>query len=324
MFEAIDTNNDGIITVEEYQTALKKPVHMPHMPKVACGHGLFVSSAVTEAPTLKPGQGELHRKGVYSFEAKRALAGTSSLALALRGEQGAQAKSEYLRMHHVSPDHYVCSKKTTRHEEAIDTNHDGKISVEECQNALKKPVQTTDVDCSAAGTTRNWKSEYQAKGEEAGGAPLEHRGAAKGVTRRNYNYSYQPPQSIGRKDTSTSSGHHFGRYGSNPRDRVDHKVATLQVHPNSLNRGTTRGTSHIPGYQGFIAANPLGPHSARAALGEATRSVDKTNLGDIFRTNLVGYTGHVPESHNNDFGGRKPTDLTTSGRDYAPLRSARF
>lgn len=271
---------------------MNPPVVMQHVPKVATQHGLFVSSSETEEPRLKPGQQELHRRGVYSFEAKKAFAATTSLALDL------QNKSEFAHMHKTTPDDYLFPQGPSRPNEV----------------SLSKGI-----DYRAPNTTRHWKPDSQAVGEEAGGAALEHRLAAKGAIR---SWPFQMTPSIGRKDHSTHYTHHFGKYGSNPRDRINHDHTRLQVHPNSLNRGTTRGTSHIPGYQGFIAANPAGPLSARATSGEATRSVDKTNIGETFHTNLVGYAGHVPESHNNDFGGRRLTELTTHGRDFAP-RSAR-
>lgn len=267
---------------------------MAHVPKKATQHGLFTSGMETAPPTLKPGQDELYRRGMYSFEAKRAFAATTSLALDLK------TKSEGTHMHNSTPDDYKNPAKPSRPSD----NH-----------------VSSGIDYAAKGTTQHWKSVYQAAGEEAT-ACMEERGVAKGISCKRPD---QPPAVVSRNDFSTLQSHHYGKYGSNPRDRIAKDQTRLLVHPNSLNRGTTRGTEHIPGYQGFIAANPSGPHSARASSGRGIRSMDKTNIGDVFHTNLVGYAGHAPKSHSNDFGGRRPTELTTAGRDYAgPLRTARF
>merc|ERR1719491_2072217 len=76
---------------------------------------------------------------------------------------------------------------------------------------------SSGIDYNAEGTTRHWKSEYQSAGEEAGGALIEHRAAARGAIRH---WPQQMPSCVGRPDNSTSHAHHFGRYGSNPRERI--------------------------------------------------------------------------------------------------------
>ncbi|CAK9023362.1 unnamed protein product [Durusdinium trenchii] len=92
---------------------------------------------------------------------------------------------------------------------------------------------------------------------------------------------------------------------------------------NDLTAGSTKGTNHIPGYQGSVPTYPgFSESHLRAAGGTQPRSVDKTNIIHIFHRELVGYAGHVPEAACNDLGGRQPTDLTTFGHDFKPHTGA--
>merc|ERR1712136_116812 len=90
----------------------------------------------------------------------------------------------------------------------------------------------------------------------------------------------------------------FGLLGSNPRSLIKPDEAAMPVIRNSLNFGTTKGTGHIPGYQGFLSAAP----HAGTARGE--RPHDRIH----YHRNLVGYAGHVAESAQNE-GRRQQSDL---------------
>ncbi|CAE7598023.1 unnamed protein product [Symbiodinium natans] len=119
------------------------------------------------------------------------------------------------------------------------------------------------------------------------------------------------------------SGHtaDFGRHGSNPREKISPWEDKMPVFKSDLTAGTTKGTFHIPGYQGVTPSCPgFSEHQLRVARAQA-RSVDKTNIVQIFHQEVVGYGGHVPEAVCNDFGGRKPTDLTTFGHDFKPHKA---
>merc|ERR1719382_702407 len=74
---------------------------MEHIPKRATQHGLFVSGEETEPPTLKPGQYELHRRGLYTLEAKAALAATAYVDADL------PARSEYQVSRKTRPEQYT-------------------------------------------------------------------------------------------------------------------------------------------------------------------------------------------------------------------------
>jgi len=260
---------------------------MEHVPKRATQHGLFVSNAETEPTALKPGQFELHRRGLYTLEAKASLAETAYIDSELPARSEYQAASSKVR-----PGHYT-------HREPL---------------ARPGPCQQGQgaADLVRSGAA-HWQSEYKTAGREAGEAPHEHRAAARGQIRP---WPIHPLSVVGCGEDSTAYRDHFGRFGSNPRDRIRMDDTKLPVFKTPLNAGTPRGTAHIPNYQGYIPSKLAGPESERAASGEGVRSIDKTNMVDIFQRNLVGYAGHVPRSFRNDFGGRKQTNLTVHGSDY--------
>jgi len=85
----------------------------------------------------------------------------------------------------------------------------------------------------------------------------------------------------------------------------------------ALTVGTTKGTAHIPGYQGFLATNTSNVRVAEIAHGGNMRSTDKTNLTHVFHTNTVGYGGHKPSNACNDRGGVSLTNLTTAGAAFS-------
>lgn len=273
-----------------------------HIPKRVTQHGMFVSSEEIEPPTLKPGQKDLHRKGLYVSEAKRAFAATTYLTLDL------PSRTEYSASSRTEPDHYAHRDELARR-------------AQEQTSSGSNCLTSRSTSASSSTTCAHWQSEYKAVGAEAGGASAEHRAAARGVIRVN---PVNKVGFVGCAEDGTAYRDHIGRYGSNPRDRVRPDDSTLPVFKHELIAGTTRASNHIPNYQGFLPCKPSNPASARAASGQATRSIDKTNMADIIHRNVIGYSGHVPESFLNDFGGRKPTSLTTHGRDFAPLKSARF
>jgi len=114
----------------------------------------------------------------------------------------------------------------------------------------------------------------------------------------------------------------FGRHGSNPRDKISPWDAKLPVFKSDLTAGSAKGTFHIPGYQGVIPSYPgFSAHQLRVVKGAKARSVDKTNVLQIFHKEIVGYGGHVPEAVSTDYNGRKPTDLTTFGHDFKPHKT---
>ena len=50
----------------------------------------------------------------------------------------------------------------------------------------------------------------------------------------------------------TEYSNSLGTYGSNPRDRLPHDATQQSNAVHDLSMGTTKTTTHIPGYNGFI------------------------------------------------------------------------
>lgn len=66
-----------------------------------------------------------------------------------------------------------------------------------------------------------------------------------------------------------------------------------------LTKGTTRGTQHVPGYQGFLPGCTRHPKVAAFEAGAGERCVDKSILIDTFAQQVPGYAGHIPKSAKN-------------------------
>lgn len=83
-----------------------------------------------------------------------------------------------------------------------------------------------------------------------------------------------------------------GRGGEDRRDSLDRLR-------DDLTRGTTKGTGHIAGYQGFLPQCTVDPKVVEHEQGTNTRSIDKSSLMDNFQSRMPGYSGHLPISPQN-------------------------
>ncbi|CAD7929770.1 unnamed protein product [Amoebophrya sp. A25] len=97
-----------------------------------------------------------------------------------------------------------------------------------------------------------------------------------------------------------------------PREAIT-KFVTVK---HELTKGTTRGTSHIPGYQGYIPVNTSNRNCAKIECGIGERE-KWFNLAEQYHLNIPGYTGHLPYSSINDRGTRQVNSMSTYNRDYA-------
>eukprot|EP00419_Tripos_fusus_P005014 CAMPEP_0172690824 /NCGR_PEP_ID=MMETSP1074-20121228/24134_1 /TAXON_ID=2916 /ORGANISM="Ceratium fusus, Strain PA161109" /LENGTH=259 /DNA_ID=CAMNT_0013510819 /DNA_START=23 /DNA_END=802 /DNA_ORIENTATION=- len=254
---------------------------MSHIPRRATHHGYHITGAETVPVSLKPGQLDLHRTGLYTLEGRGATETYLAQELSEQSEYGRKIATATCPQDYKVP--------STAHRRPTSELSGG-----------KKP-----------GGTAHWNSEYNSS---------LHNTAAKGdpfFRQREppYDRSLYPSNVVGRMDNESSHCLDYGSYGSNPRDRIRPGDSRLPVFGSMLIDGTIKGTGHIPGYQGHIPSH-VTPRSARAGRGMATRSNDKTNITDIYHANLVGYNGHRPEHFSNDAGGRRPTSLTTHGSDF--------
>jgi len=251
---------------------------MAHVPKRATQHGIFLSGCELSPPALKPGQTELHRQELYTTEAK-------------------PVQEPYLFQEQFRDSHYTKSlARATLPEDYEDPT-----------KPCRPPTVTAGGD---TGGTEHWVSEYkaalnQAKSEQAEFGrpyfPIEDFGEA--------------PALSGRGNVNSTYAEEFGKYRSNPRDKIGLNLKR------PMDAGTAKGTMHVPGYQGFIPGNTFSEEVARIEKGDFCRSVDKTNIEQTYHNNLIGYSGHEPKSALNDRGGRKPSSRTVYDHDYPDPQS---
>lgn len=251
---------------------------MAHVPKRATQHGIFMSGSETSPPALKPGQNELHRQDLYITESK-------------------PWQEPYLFQDQFNDSHYTKSiARVTLPEDYEDPT-----------KPCKPPTITAGCD---PGGTEHWKSEYRAALNEAKSEEAE------------FGRPYFPPEFLddahhflGRSDSGSTYQDEFGRSGTNPRDKIGMDLEGMNL-KKAMDAGTTKGTKHMPGYQGFIPGNTFSEEVARVERGDFKRSVDKTNIEQTFHVNLIGYSGHEPKSACNDRGGRHHTVKTVYGHDF--------
>jgi hypothetical protein len=183
---------------------------------------------------------------------------------------------------------------------------------------VKPPERTARSTSLAGGGTAHWRTEYKACLGESAKISRETGGFHR---KMGFQIVHPPAACVGRSEDSTSYHDEFGRYGADPLMKIQPGSLKLPIKKTALTAGTTKGSEHIPGYQGYIPAQITSPESARAEQGATTRSVDKTIIVETYHTNLVGYCGHVPASARNDLGGRRNCEMTTMGKDYTTPRT---
>lgn len=79
----------------------------------------------------------------------------------------------------------------------------------------------------------------------------------------------------------------------------DPKTGGMASTTTDLAEGTSKGTRHIPGYAGYIAANAgksvAGSHSFGGSARDTFHS--KNNMGEAHTVRMKGYTGYMPKGH---------------------------
>lgn len=81
--------------------------------------------------------------------------------------------------------------------------------------------------------------------------------------------------------------------------------------------GTTKTTSHIPGYSGFLPKTDINAQAVTQSLGQQTRETFiKQNIVENFHVRIPGYSGHKPMSALNDRGSIRPSCLSGAGETY--------
>jgi len=159
----------------------------------------------------------------------------------------------------------------------------------------------------------------------AAGRPQTEPGSTKVAHREKVLKSTQTPVFYG----ETLYMKNFGTYGSNPlsRSAPGAHALTSTASTAEFNEGTTRATSQIPGYSGFIPAsgqNEAARTHAKLAAGRpsAKDSMLLSALDQYSRNLLPRYCGFRPQAPENIKPSQPPTTLTTQGSSNMQVCSA--
>jgi hypothetical protein len=84
-----------------------------------------------------------------------------------------------------------------------------------------------------------------------------------------------------------------------------------------LTVGTTKTTTHIPGYNGFIPKTDFNPLAVGQASNLAARNtIVKQNMIENYSVKVPGYSGHKPMNAINEKGTIRPACLNTQGEHF--------
>lgn len=136
--------------------------------------------------------------------------------------------------------------------------------------------------------------------------------------------SRRPLWSINRQAYSSSRGNYtsefadaIGNFGKNPRDDLPGDSTKQGNKNNQLTVGTTKVTTHIPGYNGFLPSADMNDNAlSQAALAKNRETIIKQNIVENQCIKIPGYKGHKPMSVINDRGSMRPTCLGTAGESF--------
>lgn len=253
---------------------------MAHIPKRATQHSVYTPGFEVARPSLKPGQDTLLRQNYYTTESK-------------------PLEETYLTQDNFKPSEYhknIASKTLPE-------------DYEDPQKPMYPPVVKNTAGHLGTG---HWKSEYGSS---------HHPDAIIGsIPHRQIGPPFEPvcpPSVVSAPNELSMYSKDYGQYGSDPRGRLS-KIDTKLPNPKTeLTVGTTKGTCHIPGYQGFLPTNTNNKLVAAIEAGEHTRGVDKSNLCEIYHLNLPGYAGHAPGNAGNDRGPRQINTFSISGKELS-------
>ena len=84
-----------------------------------------------------------------------------------------------------------------------------------------------------------------------------------------------------------------------------------------LTVGTSKVTSHIPGYNGFIPTIDINENAVSQSKGQDARNtIVKQNIVENYNVRVPGYSGHKPMSVINDRGSHRDKCLSTKGETF--------
>lgn len=132
-------------------------------------------------------------------------------------------------------------------------------------------------------------------------------------------WSYPKREHVARRTFfKTEYENTLGTYGHNPRKILNHESTKMEPEVNELTIGSTKVTSHIPGYGGFLVKTDLNDKALEHTKNNNARHLmkNKMNLNENFNVKIPGYSGHKPFSCLNDRGTVRPQLFSTHGEKF--------
>lgn len=264
-----------------------KVVQLDHVPKRATQHSVYLASDEAPLPGLKPGQLVPERVDFYTTA----------------------AESRPLR------ETYLTANQTNDSVYNVYTSKNGILDDYRDKVAAKAPATQTndpgpDPTKKVHRGSDHYTSEYDATFTTPVGEYKRFRGPMFKPTNPQTCISQPAGESMNRSD--------YGKYGSKPRDIFPRDAESYPDKKTDLTSGTTTGTHHIPGYQGFLPTNTHNDKCRAIEQGVEPRAKpgQGANMTEIYHQNIPGYTGFHPTDARNDLGPRQITSRTTFGRAY--------
>jgi hypothetical protein len=260
---------------------------LDHVPKRATQHGVYLPTEEAPLPSLKCGQPVPGRVDFYA---------TAAEARPLR--------VTYLTDNQTNDSIY----KATISKNGIPEDYMDKVAARAPATQTEDPGP--DPSKTVCRTTAHWSSEYDATFTPQNQTYVRKRGPL---------FQPEAPATCISTPAGVSMNQSdFGLYGSNPRDRLPHDATQYTDKKTDLTSGTTTGTHHVPGYQGFMPTNTHNPKCEKIEQGREPREKPGmgSNITEIYHENIPGYTGHLPVDSRNDLGPRQIVSRTTFGSSY--------
>lgn len=115
----------------------------------------------------------------------------------------------------------------------------------------------------------------------------------------------------------TESQMSLGVHGHNPRDKLPNNAEMQGNEHHELTMGTTKTTTHIPGYNGFIPKTDFNASAVnQSSTLNARETIVKQNMIENYSVKVPGYAGHKPANGQNEKGVIRPTCLNTDGERF--------
>lgn len=294
------------------------------IPKVV-GYSGFSSYGGLPYSSMKPGQVKLERD--YYKDANR-VKPDGKTYLGTYSRFG--SNHQYTVDRTVKPTDYKRVSRVGKQNTKYEYLHDpelfkhtkmGKMYASQ-QNFHNQPRASTELRTAGAGatqtatdklykTTNHWTTNYQGENDRLQGRPSSQ-------AQRPF-WSYPKREHVARRTFFKTEYHNtLGTYGQNPRDKLPSTSTKLENENNELTIGSTKVTSHIPGYGGYLVKTDFNDKALEHGKNTIGRGEikNKINVTENFNVKIPGYAGYKPLSCLNNKGNVRPKLFSTQGETF--------